>query len=240
MIKFGNIKSKIEEKLLESYSKNTFKSEMKNFKSLVLGNKNISKLFYLYDEMSSNKGLNESLVNDYIYECVTIYENTVNKIDETTINNLKKWLSDVKCDNKYENIDNLFSTDVLAIESRLKSKKIISENLVKSPESKKTETVNLPISTMINIANKTFSNYVENLNESDKQDLIKFLKTEDSELEPQFESIKNEVKTKLTSIKEGTQDNDTLTRVEETITKVDSETYNKLSYFRLKNLNESL
>jgi hypothetical protein len=240
MTKFGNIKSKIEEKLLESYSKNTFKSEMKNFKSMVLGNKNISKLFYLYDEMSSNKGLNESIVNDYIYECITIYENTVNKIEEKTINNLKKWVSDVKCDNKYENIDNLFSTDILTIESRLKSKKIISENLVKSPESKKTETVNLPISTMINIANKTFSNYVENLNESDRQDLIKFLKTEDSELEPQFESIKNEVKTKLTSLKEGTQDNDTLNRVEETITKVDSETYNKLSYFRLKNLNESL
>jgi ribosome recycling factor len=93
---------------------------------------------------------------------------------------------------------------------------------------------------MINIANKTFSNYVENLNESDRKDLIKFLKTEDSELEPQFDSIKNEVKTKLTSLKEGTQDNDTLDRVEETITKVDSETYNKLSYFRLKNLNESL
>lgn len=240
MTKFGNIKSKIEEKLLESYSKNTFKSEMKNFKSMVLGNKNISKLFYLYDEMSSNKGLNESIVNDYIYECITIYENTVNKIEEKTINNLKKWVSDVKCDNKYENIDNLFSTDILTIESRLKSKKIISENLVKSPESKKTETVNLPISTMINIANKTFSNYVENLNESDRQDLIKFLKTEDSELEPQFESIKNEVKTKLTSLKEGTQDNDTLNRVEETITKIDSETYNKLSYFRLKNLNESL
>ena len=240
MIKFGNIKSKIEEKLLESYSKNTFKSEMKNFKSLVLGNKNISKLFYLYDEMSSNKGLNESVVNDYIYECITIYENTINKIEDSTINNLKKWVSDIKCDNKYENIDNLFLTDVLTIESRLKSKKIISENLVKSPESKKTETVNLPISTMINIANKTFSNYVENLNESDRQDLIKFLKTEDSELEPQFESIKNEVKTKLTSLREGTQDNDTLNRVEETITKVESETYNKLSYFRLKNLNESL
>lgn len=202
MIKFGNIKSKIEEKLLESYSKNTFKSEMKNFKSLVLGNKNISKLFYLYDEMSSNKGLNESMVNDYIYECITIYENTVNKIEEKTINNLKKWVSDIDCKNKYENIDNLFSTDILTIESRIKSKKIISENLIKSPESKKTETVNLPISTMINIANKTFSNYVESLNESDKKELINFLKTEDSELEPQFESIKNEVKTKLNSLVE--------------------------------------
>ena len=115
MIKFGNIKSKIEEKLLESYSNNTFKTEMKNFKSLVLGNKNISKLFYLYDEMSSNKGLNESLVNDYIYECITIYETTINKIEDNTISNLKKWVSNVNCENKYENIDNLFLTDVLKI-----------------------------------------------------------------------------------------------------------------------------
>lgn len=240
MIKFGNIKSKIEEKLLESYSKNTFKSEMKNFKSLVLGNKNISKLFYLYDEMSSNKGLNESVVNDYIYECITIYENTVNKIEEKTINNLKKWISDINCENKYENIDNLFSTDILTIESRIKSKKIISENLIKSPESKKTETVNLPISTMINIANKTFSNYVESLNESDKKELINFLKTEDSELEPQFESIKNEVKTKLNSLVESTTDTETLNKVNETITRIESETFNKLSYFKLKSLNESL
>ena len=240
MIKFGNIKSKIEEKLLESYSNNTFKTEMKNFKSLVLGNKNISKLFYLYDEMSSNKGLNESLVNDYIYECITIYENTINKIEDNTISNLKKWVSNVNCENKYENIDNLFSTDVLTIESRLKSKKIISENLIKSPENKKVETVNLPISTMVNIANKTFSNYVEGLNESDRKELINFLKTDESELEPQYESIKNEVKSKLISIVESTSDTETLERVNETITKVDSETFNKLNYFKLKNLNENL
>jgi hypothetical protein len=213
---------------------------MKNFKSLVLGNKNISKLFYLYDEMSSNKGINESLVNDYIYECITIYENTINKIEDNTILNLKKWVSNVNCENKYENIDNLFSTDVLTIESRLKSKKIISENLIKSPENKKVETVNLPISTMVNNANKTFSNYVESLNESDRKELINFLKTDESELEPQYESIKNEVKSKLNSIVESTSDTETLERVNETITKVDSETFNKLNYFKLKNLNENL
>jgi hypothetical protein len=153
---------------------------------------------------------------------------------------LKKWVSNVNCENKYENIDNLFSTDVLTIESRLKSKKIISENLIKSPENKKVETVNLPISTMVNIANKTFSNYVESLNESDRKELINFLKTDESELEPQYESIKNEVKSKLISIVESTSDTETLDRVNETITKVDSETFNKLNYFKLKNLNENL
>ena len=107
-MKFGIIKSKIEKLLAESYTTNNFKSEMKTFKMLVLENKNINKLFYLYDELNNNKGISESVVNDYINECITIYENTINKISKKDINTLKLWVSDVKSDNQYENIDNLF------------------------------------------------------------------------------------------------------------------------------------
>ena len=88
MIKFGILKSKIEKVLLESYSNDTFKDELKNFKKLVLENKNISKIFYLYDELSSKKGLKENTVNDYIHECITMYENTINKIKSSELNNL--------------------------------------------------------------------------------------------------------------------------------------------------------
>ena len=80
MVKFGVLKSKIETVLLESYSNNTFKEELKNFKTNVLDKKNIAKIFYLYDELNSKKGLNESVVNDYINECIVIYENTINKM----------------------------------------------------------------------------------------------------------------------------------------------------------------
>jgi len=66
--------------LLDSYVKGTLKSEIKNFKKNVLENKNISKLYYLYDDLSTNKGLDNVMVNDYINECVIIYENTLNKI----------------------------------------------------------------------------------------------------------------------------------------------------------------
>ena len=83
MKKFGLLKSKIEKLMLESYSDKTFKEELKNFKKYILEDKNISKLFYLYDELNSNKGLNESVVDDYIHECITIYENTVNKIKDS-------------------------------------------------------------------------------------------------------------------------------------------------------------
>lgn len=238
MIKFGILKSKIEKILLESYSNDTFKDELKNFKKLVLENKNISKIFYLYDELSSKKGLNENTVNDYIHECITMYENTINKIKSSELNNLKTWVSDIKSKNLYETIDGLFSTDVLTIESKIKSKKLIKESLmVTKPISKKI--IKLPLTTMVNVANKTISSYINELNESEKKDLMKFLSTDDSVLKENFETIKGEVIVKLKTLQEGS-DIGTLSRITETIEKVESEKYDKLSYFKLKNLKESL
>ena len=238
MIKFGILKSKIEKVLLESNSNDTFKDELKNFKKLVLENKNISKIFYLYDELSSKKGLNENTVNDYIHECITMYENTINKIKSSELNNLKTWVSDIKSKNLYETIDGLFSTDVLTIESKIKSKKLIKESLmVTKPISKKI--IKLPLTTMVNVANKTISSYINELNESEKKDLMKFLSTDDSVLKENFETIKGEVIVKLKTLQEGS-DIGTLSRITETIEKVESEKYDKLSYFKLKNLKESL
>ena len=48
MKNYGLLKSKIEKVLLESYSNDTFKNELKTFKKLVIENKNVSKIFYLY------------------------------------------------------------------------------------------------------------------------------------------------------------------------------------------------
>jgi len=224
--------------MLESYSNGTFKTEMKNFKKNVLENKNISKLFYLYDELNSNKGLNESIVDDYIYECITIYENTINKIKNSTLVDLSNWVVNVKSDNNYSTIDNLFSNDVLTIESRLSSKKLIKESLKKKPADKK-EVVNLPLSTMVNVANKTISNFIESLNESEKKELVDFLKTDDKELEGNFEQLKESVTKKLETIKENA-DTETKSRINETLEKVVSEKYDKFTYFKLKNLNENL
>ena len=44
-MKFGILKSKIEDTLMESYRTKTVKKEIKNFKKYVLENKNINKLF---------------------------------------------------------------------------------------------------------------------------------------------------------------------------------------------------
>lgn len=237
-MKFGLLKSKIEKQLIESYSKGSFKSEMKFFKKLVLENKNIGKLFYLYDELNSKKGMKDSIVNDYINECITIYENTFNKISTPQLDNLKYWVSETESENRYETIDNLFTSDILNIENKILSRKTIAESLKKQPSQNK-EIINLPISTMVSMANKTINGYIENLNESDKQELIKFLSTDEKDMETDYSLVKEDVLEKLKSLQEEC-DIETKTKIDETINKIQSEKFDKLSYFRLKGLKESL
>ena len=171
-MKFGILKSKIEKMLLESYKTNTFKNEIKNFNELVLKNRNMSKLFYLYDELNSNKNLSESVANEYIFESIKIYENIVNKLGNNSLLKLNKWVSSISTENLYEHIDSIFNLDVLNIESNIKSRKHISESLQKTPI-KKQESLNIPLSAMVNVANKTITNFIENLDESDKKELFK-------------------------------------------------------------------
>jgi len=238
-MKFGILKSKIENVLLESYAKDTFKSEIKNFKQLVLENKNISKLFYLYDELNSPKALNESYAREYINECIKMYENTINKVKQSDLTKIKAWVGDKQVDNLYENIDTLFSTDVLTIESKIKSRNLITESLKKLPVTK-SNNIELPLSTMVSVANKTIKSYINSLNESDKQELIKLLSEDDSKLNEEFNTIKEGVVTKLTEMKNTSTDKTMQGRIDETLSKVISEKYDKLTYFKLKNLKENL
>jgi hypothetical protein len=238
-MKFGILKSKIENVLLESYKHGTFKEELKTFDKLVLKNKSISKLFYLYDDLTSSKGLNESIVDEYINESTKLFENTINKLSESDFNKLSTWVKNDKTDNKYEMVDSLFSTGILTIESRIKSKKLISESLSKQPI-KEDEVVNIPISSMISMANNTISKFVDNLNESEKKEFNQLLSVDDTELEPKYSTIKESVVSKLTSIRRENTDYEIGKRINETITKLETEKYDKLNYYKLKSLYENL
>jgi hypothetical protein len=238
-MRFGIIKSKIEKVLLESYSKNTFKEEIKKFNSLVLENKNISKLFYLYDDLSSNKGLTENVAKDYINESIKIYENTLNKIKESDFIKINEWVNNVKTNNEYENIDNIFNISILNLESNIKSKNIIVEGLTKTEEKSK-EVLNIPLRSMINIANKAFANYVESLNESEQKEFKSLIQESDDSLSLKYDLIKESLIEKLNELKSTENDESVVTKIDETIEKVNSEKYSKINYVRLKSLKENL
>lgn len=238
-MKFGIIKSKIDYVLSESFKKeNHFKLEMQLFKKNILENKNLTKLFYLYDELSSKKNMDKNIVNDYINECIVIYENAINKIKQSDLIKLNDWLFDVKVENNYENLDSLFNSDVLTIENKIKSRKIISESLTKTEKETK-EIINLPISSMLNLANKTINDYIENLNESDRKQIVKLFSADERDLQGHYNIIKEEVIDKLTNHKENS-DSETSKKIDETINKVKSEKFDRLNYVKLKSLNEQL
>ena len=240
-MKFGILKSRIEDTLIESYKTKTFKEEFKNFKKYVLENKNVSKLFYLYDGLTTNKGLSKDIVDSYINECVTIYENTVNKIDTKSLSGLNKWVSNTKSKNIYEDIDTLFSSNVLNITSKIEVRKTISENLQKEVVvTESTLAGNVPFKSMVNIVNSTAKKYIESLNESDKKELMSILTEDEKVLEEKFETLKSEAIGKLNSVIIEEVDVEVKNKVKETMTKLTSESFTKLGYYKLTKLNENL
>lgn len=237
-MKFGIIKSKIDYALSESFKNDDhFKVEMKFFKNNILENKNLSKLFYLYDELTTKRNMDKNIVDEYINQSITIYENTINKLKPTDYKKLDYWLNGIEVENNYNHIDTLFSTNILTLENKVISKKIIAESLIKKEDVK--DIINLPISSMIKLANKSITSYIDNLNESDKNELIKFLSQDEKIMKESYELTKLKVIDKLNNHK-SESDSDTSVRIDETILKLKEEKFDKLTYFKLKNLNESL
>jgi Rad3-related DNA helicase len=180
------------------------------------------------------------MATELINESIVLYENTINKITKKQFNDLNLWLSDIKVKNNYENLDNLFSSNVLTLENKIKSKKIILENL-KETSSEITEiSEKIPLSKLVSAANKTVNDYLDTINESDKKKLKSILSEDEKKLKLKFEVIKENVIEKLEEIKESENDNETLTRINETLNKVSSEEFSRINYFKLYELNKNI
>ena len=236
---FGEIKSKIETYLVESYKENRFKSSLFVFEELVLKNKNISKIFFLYDELKDKKGLNESVANEFFHESITAYENLINKVRPIHIQEIKAWVGHVVCENKYQEIDNLFSTNVLTLENKIKSKKIILENLKTKKEDQK-EIIKVPLKSMINVANKTIDKYILSLTESERKELKTILSKPKETLIESYNIEKENVISKLTKQKNNESDSETISTIDEVLNKLQTESFSELNYYKLKQLNEGL
>jgi hypothetical protein len=241
-MKIGVLKSRVEKLLSESYGKGTFKEEIKNFNRNVLLNKNISKLFFLYDELSTNKGYEQKLAEDFVFESITMFENIINKTDKRDLEKLKKWVTGVNSHNQYIDIDNLFynSSDVLHLENKVRSKKVVVDSVKKSAINENKEIILLPLSSMVRVANKTIEEFISNLNESEKKELNSLLKEDESLLVEKFRTLKDEAVVKLVVVLESESDESVKNTINETIDDIKSKKFDRLEYFKLKNLTDNI
>jgi hypothetical protein len=170
---------------------------------------------------------------------MVVYENTINKITKKNLDELNLWVGHIKSKNNYENLDNLFSTSVLTLENKVKSKKTILENLKQSPEQIKT-IKSLPIEKLVNVANKTLNNFINSLNEESKKTLTKILSEDENKLKLKYELLKEDVVDKLENIKKNEADTEVLKTIEETLNRLQNENFDRISFFKLQELNRSI
>lgn len=230
---FGKIKSIIENRLIESYKdEKEFKKSLKEFKHNVLNNKTMSKIYSLYDQLSTPQGLNESDAKDFLEEGISLIQNLLLNIK------LPKTLSE-NIENKYSDIDALVYTNKLNLLERVNSKKNITSVLT-SPNNVVKESINIPLKSMVKIANQTLSNYVDNLDETSKKEFIQLMSEDSKSLEGKFETIKESAISKLNSLLEKEEEFELKTKLSETIDRLKTEKFDQLNFLKLKNLEESL
>lgn len=234
-MEFGLLKSKIETKLVESYKKDSFNTEIKLFKRLVLENKEVSKMFYLYDELSKEKGYEKSFADDYLDECVSLIERI--SIDKKAISLIESWVKDVKSENYYKDIDTVVTKNTVVIENIINSKNNIISLL--SSKKDKSDIINVPYETMVEVANNTLKNYLENISESELKEIKKYSTLPQSELDKRYEVVSEMVIEKLEKLS-NTSDQTTKSKITETIEKIKTEKVDSVSLFKLKSLNETL
>jgi hypothetical protein len=229
---FGQIKSIIEKNLLESYkNEKDFKKSLKEFKHNVLNNKTMSKLYSLYDQLSTPQGLSESDSKEFLEEGITLIQKLVSDIKPPMV------LETVE--NKYSDIDSLVYTNKLDLLERVNSKKNIIK-LISSKNEIVKESINIPIKTMVSIANQTLNNYIENLDENSKKEFLQIISEDIESLETKFETIRESTILKLNTMLEKEDEFEIKTKLSETIERIKVEKFDQLNFLKLKNLENSI
>lgn len=230
---FGTIKSIIENNFLESYkNEKEFKKSLREFKHNVLSDKSMSKAYALYDQLSSAQGLSEETAKEYLEEGVNLLQKIIPNI------RLPK-SSSKSVNNKYSDIDALVYTNKLDLLERVQAKKNIVLMLTSTNTTIK-ESINIPVKSMVNIANQTLKNYIDTLDENSKKEFLQLISEDTKSLETKFETIRESAIKKLQTILEKEEEFELKTKLSETIDKLKIEKFDQLNFIRLKNLEESI
>ena len=137
---FGEIKSIIEKNLLESYSNPAnFKKTLKEFKHNILENKSYSKLYSLYDDLSTPKNLSSEDAKEYLEEGISLIRQI--------LENVKLPKNGSNVENRYKDLDILVYLNTINIQERVQSKKNVLGVLMSKPkinENLKNQLLGLP------------------------------------------------------------------------------------------------
>ena len=244
MNKFGQIKSNIESLMTESYGKGSFKNHMKSFKKNIIENEKLAEAYFLYDELSKKKGLSKDIVDDYVNESIETIKNIIVS-ESKNLKELNMWISEnvtKNVTNEYSDIDTVvYSKSVKNLEKVLECKNniknLIGQNLENVTVS---ESLNIPLSSMLKIATNTFNKEYGNISEEDKKELKNLLSLNKSQLSEEISKSKEIVLEKLSEKVTESNDEDLKQKVTQTIERINETKDSLVSLYKLRQLEQGL
>jgi hypothetical protein len=247
MNKFGVIKTKLLNKLTESYA-NENKAEIKNILTTIKENKDFKEMYLFYEEIEGKTISDKETAKLYVEGLSTYFGEPIGNWSNLNMfcESLNKILGDeeVTTNDLYESLDILSEKDLLSnIEKKVIAKKKLVEHLTSKKEiTESKETTLIPNETLLNavLANNFNVLYSNTLSESQKEELKNILSipydeliTKSNELS---ESIINQVST-LISESNDTDLSNKLKAVKDEINQMYPSRYN---YYRLNELKNGL
>ena len=175
--------------------------------------------------------IHDQFAKDYLEEGVNLIQKLLGGIK------LPKTISESV--NEYADIDTLVYLNKVTLSERVSAKKNIVKVLTSEKKTVK-ESINIPIKSMVNIANQTLRNYIENLSENEKKEFFQIISEDTKTLETKFETLRESTISKLNTILENEQEFEVKTKISETIDRIKNEKFDQLNFLKLKNLENSI
>ena len=247
MNKFGVIKTKLLNKLTESYT-NENKGEIKNILTTIKENKNFKEMYLFYEEIENKYIEDKETAKLYVEGLNTYFGqpmgnwNNLNVFCESLHNKLGN--VEVKINELYESLDILSERDSLSnIEKKVIAKKKLVEHLTtkkKITESKDTTLV--PNESLLNavLTNNFNVLYSNTLSESEKEELKNILSISYDDLIIKSNELHESILEKVSTLISESNDIDLTTKLNKVKDEVNQMTTSKYNYYRLTELKNGL
>jgi hypothetical protein len=247
MNKFGALKSKLLNKLTESYA-NENKTEIKNILATIKENKDFKEMYLFYEEIENKYIEDKETAKLYVEGLNTYFGQPIGNWDGLNMfcESLNTKLGEVEIETKelYESLDMLSEKDSLSnIEKKVIAKKKLVEHLTTKKEIKESkDSTVVPNETLLQavLTNNFNVLYSNTLSESQKEELKNILSISHDDLITKSNELQESIINQVSTLLSESNDPDLTTKLNKVKDEVNQMTTSKYNYYRLTELKNGL
>jgi hypothetical protein len=244
MNKFGVIKTKLLNKLTESYT-NENKGEIKNILTTIKENKNFKEMYLFYEEIENKYIDDKETAKLYVEGVISILKQQMDDLT-TFCTSLNKMIN-VETINEneiYNSLDILIEKDSLSnIEKKVNAKKNLVNHLTTKKEIKESKDSTLiPNENLLNavLTNNFNALYSNTLSESQKEELKNILSIPYDEIITKTTELKESIVSQVSTLLSESNETDLINKLNAVKDEVNQMFPSRYNYYRLNELKNGL